>query len=67
MERDRQTTLALEAAGWVVLRFWETDVLRETQKIADRVEEIFANRKVADRGSRRAARSASIQSGGRMR
>jgi DNA mismatch endonuclease (patch repair protein) len=67
VERDRQNTLALEAAGWVVLRFWETDVLRETQKIADRVEEVFADREIARCGYRSAARSASIESGGRWR
>jgi len=37
VERDRRQTLALEAAGWVVLRFWETDILRRPDELADRV------------------------------
>jgi len=61
VERDRQNTSALYAAGWTVLRFWETDVLRETRMVADRIVETLA------KGSpyRRAARNASIESGGR--
>ena len=31
------TTLALEDAGWTVLRFWETDVLRDPLSIARQV------------------------------
>ena len=36
-ERDRENDRALEAAGWKVLRFWETDVLAHSDKIADEV------------------------------
>jgi DNA mismatch endonuclease, patch repair protein len=36
-ERDRRQTRALEESGWVVLRFWETDVLRLTSSIVDQV------------------------------
>lgn len=28
-ERDERTTLRLEAEGWTVLRFWETDIARD--------------------------------------
>ncbi|SRR5258708_6035503 len=44
VERDLRHTLALEAAGWTVLRFWETDLLRETDAIADRVAAVLAQR-----------------------
>ncbi len=37
IERDSATTLALEDAGWTVLRFWETDVLRDPLSIARQV------------------------------
>jgi DNA mismatch endonuclease (patch repair protein) len=37
VERDRKTTSALDAAGWIVLRFWETEVLRETRAVVDRI------------------------------
>ena len=36
-ERDVRQTRALEAAGWTVLRFWETEVLARTDEIADEV------------------------------
>ncbi len=45
VERDRRNTLALTAADWSVLRFWETDVLHETKKIADEIEQRLANRR----------------------
>lgn len=35
VERDRRNNEALENAGWLVLRFWETDILRDPQRIAD--------------------------------
>jgi DNA mismatch endonuclease (patch repair protein) len=37
VERDRRQAQALEAAGWVVLRFWETDILRRPGAAADKV------------------------------
>jgi DNA mismatch endonuclease, patch repair protein len=36
IERDRQHTAQLTAAGWTVLRFWESDIHRCPQKIAER-------------------------------
>jgi DNA mismatch endonuclease, patch repair protein len=35
--RDRDVTQALKEAGWSVLRFWETDVLKLAEEIADQV------------------------------
>jgi DNA mismatch endonuclease (patch repair protein) len=52
IERDLHHTRDLETAGWIVLRFWETDLLRETSTIADRVVAILASRS-ATRPSRR--------------
>jgi DNA mismatch endonuclease (patch repair protein) len=37
VERDRRQTRTLEESGWVVLRYWETDVLGRTNEIADQV------------------------------
>lgn len=45
-ERDALNTRALEADGWAVLRFWETDVLRETREVADRIAGVLADRVV---------------------
>jgi len=53
-ERDRQTTSALNAAGWKVLRFWETDVLRDATDVADRIERALAARRtrhLSEKGS----------------
>lgn len=37
LERDRRNTLALEAAGWRVLRLWETDILKDPEGAVDAV------------------------------
>jgi DNA mismatch endonuclease (patch repair protein) len=37
--RDRRNTRLLRAAGWTVLRLWETDILRDLGRAARRVEE----------------------------
>lgn len=38
MERDHARTATLEADGWTVLRFWETDILRDADSIADQIQ-----------------------------
>jgi DNA mismatch endonuclease, patch repair protein len=40
--RDRENQLTLEAAGWTVVRVWETDVLRAPRQAANRVVETLA-------------------------
>lgn len=55
VNRDHQNTSALSAAGWNVLRFWETDVLREKTKVADRIEEFLATGEAMLIGEPRAA------------
>ena len=37
VERDRRNTFALENAGWEVLRFWETDLLKDAGAAATAV------------------------------
>lgn len=37
MERDRRYTADLTALGWTVLRFWESDILKDVAAVADRV------------------------------
>ena len=44
MERDKEVTVALEADGWIVLRYWGKDILARTYEIADEIEEIVRNR-----------------------
>ena len=38
MERDLEVTVALKREGWKVLRFWESAVLRDVERIANRIE-----------------------------
>jgi DNA mismatch endonuclease (patch repair protein) len=35
IQRDRKKTRELEQLGWSVLRFWETDILRDPQSVAE--------------------------------
>lgn len=37
VERDRRNVRVLEQLGWRVLRFWESDILRDVHKIAQTV------------------------------
>lgn len=37
VERDRRQTAAIEALGWTVLRFWETDILCRPGHVADQI------------------------------
>lgn len=37
VERDRERTKLLEAQGWLVLRFWESDILKNVERVADDV------------------------------
>jgi DNA mismatch endonuclease, patch repair protein len=39
VERDRQQRRKLRRMGWTVLRFWETDILRNTAVIANKVRQ----------------------------
>ena len=41
--RDQAHTAELEDKGWSVLRFWETDIHRDPQAIAEQVEQALAN------------------------
>src|SRR5436309_1327019 len=44
IDRDRRQTRELERAGWVVVRLWETDVLRNPRSAARRVKEAVHKR-----------------------
>jgi DNA mismatch endonuclease, patch repair protein len=37
IERDRNTDATLRAAGWVVLRFWESEIKEDPQRIVEAV------------------------------
>lgn len=42
--RDTEVSTALEADGWAVLRYWESDVLRNPRRIARTVERVVRAR-----------------------
>jgi len=42
--RDRKNTVALEQEGWVVLRFWETDIKRDAGAVAAMVGRLVRER-----------------------
>jgi DNA mismatch endonuclease (patch repair protein) len=44
VERDQQQTEALISLGWVVLRIWESDILRDVRRQATVVMEMLAQR-----------------------
>lgn len=39
IERDHDNDLALKALGWTVIRFWSKDVLADSQKCVETIEE----------------------------
>jgi DNA mismatch endonuclease (patch repair protein) len=40
--RDRSQVAALGRLGWLVLRYWESDIRRSPQAVADRLQETLA-------------------------
>jgi DNA mismatch endonuclease, patch repair protein len=44
IQRDIEVNRALEAAGWLVLRFWGKDILKNTEGVADRVVNALKDR-----------------------
>lgn len=44
IERDKENTLKLQKHGWVVLRFWETDLKQSLQTCVDQIVEALENR-----------------------
>lgn len=43
-ERDRESTAALEAEGWLVMRTWESDFMGDPVAFVDAVEAALATR-----------------------
>jgi DNA mismatch endonuclease (patch repair protein) len=44
VNRDREVTKALESAGWHVLRFWDTEVAADPERVAAKVETVVRER-----------------------
>jgi DNA mismatch endonuclease, patch repair protein len=53
--RDRERTTELERAGWLVLRFWETDILRDPGGVVDAAARAIRTRPLRRRGRRDAS------------
>ena len=39
IDRDKEVNKKLESEGWIILRFWETDIRKNVSACADTVEE----------------------------
>jgi very-short-patch-repair endonuclease len=48
VERDLERTAAIEAAGYLVIRFWNNEVLGNIDGVAERILETLAARRGAD-------------------
>ena len=46
MQRDIEVNNKLKSMGWVVMRFWEKDIIKNSGKVADRIENIIKRRKL---------------------
>lgn len=44
VERDRTNDAELKAAGWAVVRLWESDILRDPEAAAGLVAELYRSR-----------------------
>lgn len=44
IERDLEQTIALRDEGWIVLRYWESDIKNDTEAIAVQISEIYSAR-----------------------
>jgi DNA mismatch endonuclease (patch repair protein) len=53
IERDLSVNETLKRNGWRVVRIWESDVLREPRRIAQRVQRIVERRAQRTAGARR--------------
>jgi len=41
VERDKKVTFNLEKEGWIVLRFWESDIKKDIKSCADEIEKKY--------------------------
>ncbi len=46
IQRDMEVTGYLKAEGWMVLRFWSNDVVKDTTSCAEKVKEIIRARRI---------------------
>lgn len=47
--RDKKVSKSLEEKGWLVLRFWESDIRSDVDKIANEIEAVVKSRRVRKR------------------
>lgn len=45
IERDKQVNSLLDEEGWLVMRFWESDVRKNPERIAKKVQRVVSERK----------------------
>lgn len=45
IDRDRKNTSKLENSGWIVLRFWESEIKKNTKKCVDEIVRCYNQRR----------------------
>lgn len=66
VDRDRRQTIALEAAGWRVVRIWEHEVYEELEEVVRRVETALEREAWKPPSSFRVVRVEAIDEGGNL-
>lgn len=51
VERDLRNTAALEADGWLVIRLWETDIMKHPEQATERILEAVEGRRGGSQSS----------------
>ena len=46
IKRDREVNRQLREAGWVVIRFWEHQIVRSVDRCVSKIEQVLAARRV---------------------
>ena len=50
MERDKRVNEELTSQGWIVLRFWETDIKKNLDECVAKIEKAIQQRKSQNKG-----------------
>lgn len=67
VERDREVTAKLHAAGWKIVRLWERDIINNPKQVVRKLEAILRRASSADRGSGASTRIPQRRSGSAVR
>ena len=46
IERDKEVNIGLSSHGWIVLRFWGKDIIKNTAKCIEIIEKVFETKNI---------------------